>query len=658
MLAAAALIAAGAPDAAAVPCSTRHLTLFEIYDTAALVAVASVSNAPRPMTSGAVDLDIVEQLKGAPVEHARAKENGSCTAGFYNVRTGKLARTALVFVGTDGHAVGYWSGVVEQPTPEVLDAIRAWRDAGSDPGKRTAALVAAIESPDQELSADAAYYLADEPALLRALDTAQLDRIWAKAGGAQWGPEIILARRRGPQLIALRSARALPRDLAALTGFDFEATWRAVPSDALLTIIYTSGTTGAPKGVEITHTNMMFELRSFVAAGRSYTDSRVISFLPHAHIADRMATHYLAMSMGTTVTACPDPRQLFEHVPDAKPTEFTGVPRVWEKLKAALEARFAGEAPERKAAIKGALEASLAKVRLEQAGQPVPEALAMGVGRAEQMMFAPLRAALGLDQSRGFYVGAAPTPREVLEFFHALGMPITEVWGMSELSCVATTMPQGRIKIGTVGKAMPGVELRIADDGEVLVRGPLVMRGYRNLPQQTAETIDADGWLHTGDIGALDDEGFLKIVDRKKEILINAAGKNMSPSNIEARLKTSSPIIGQAVVIGDARPYNVALLVLDPDGAAAFAKAHGLDPSPAALVAAPEVQAELDRAMASANSHLSRVEQIKRHALLTAEWMPGGDELTPTMKLRRKPIAQKYAAQIEALYAGGGEPAE
>ncbi len=223
MLAAAALIAAGAPDAAAVPCSTRHLTLFEIYDTAALVAVASVSNAPRPMTSGAVDLDIVEQLKGAPVEHARAKENGSCTAGFYNVRTGKLARTALVFVGTDGHAVGYWSGVVEQPTPEVLDAIRAWRDAGSDPGKRTAALVAAIESPDQELSADAAYYLADEPALLRALDTAQLDRIWAKAGGAQWGPEIILARRRGPQLIALRSARALPRDLAALTGFDFEA---------------------------------------------------------------------------------------------------------------------------------------------------------------------------------------------------------------------------------------------------------------------------------------------------------------------------------------------------------------------------------------------------------------------------------------------------
>ncbi|MBZ0236527.1 MAG: AMP-binding protein, partial [Deltaproteobacteria bacterium] len=193
-------------------------------------------------------------------------------------------------------------------------------------------------------------------------------------------------------------------------GFDFEATWRATAPDALLTIIYTSGTTGAPKGVEITHANMMFELRSFWACGRGHTDSRVISFLPHAHIADRMATHYLAMCAGMQVTTCPDPRQLFEHVPDARPTEFTGVPRVWEKLKAALEARFAGEEAPKKAAIKGALEASLAKVRLEQAGQPVPPQLAEGVARAEQMMFAPLRAALGLDQARGFFVGAAPTP--------------------------------------------------------------------------------------------------------------------------------------------------------------------------------------------------------------------------------------------------------
>jgi long-subunit acyl-CoA synthetase (AMP-forming) len=439
-------------------------------------------------------------------------------------------------------------------------------------------------------------------------------------------------------------------DRRAPGGFDFESAWRAVTPDSLLTIIYTSGTTGPPKGVELTHANMLFQLRALMAVRDFPHDSRNISFLPHAHIADRMATHYMPMARGGTITCCPDPRLLFEHVPEVKPTEFTGVPRVWEKLKAALDAKFAAEEPGKRAAIKGAIDAALMKVRAEQAGQPVPEPLAAGVARAEQMIFAPLRAALGLGASRAFYVGAAPTPREVLEFFHALGMPIAEVWGMSELSCVATAMPEGKTKIGTVGKALPGVELRIADDGEVLVRGPLVMRGYRHMPEQTRETVDADGWLHTGDIGELDDEGFLKIVDRKKELIINAAGKNMSPANIEARIKTSSPLIGQACVIGDGKPYNVALLVLDPDGTAAFAKAHGLAGKLADLAEHPTIRAEIDRAIAAANEHLSRVEQIKRYALLPDEWLPGGDELTPTMKLKRKPIAHKYAARIDALY--------
>ncbi len=325
---------------------------------------------------------------------------------------------------------------------------------------------------------------------------------------------------------------------------------------------------------------------------------------------------------------------------------------MWEKLKAALEAKLAAEPPEKRAAIDGAIAAGLARVRAEQAGQPVPEALAAGVERAEQLVFAPLRAALGFDRARGFYVGAAPTPREVLEFFRAINIPIAEVWGMSELSCVATAMPPGRAKLGTVGKAVPGVELRIAADGEVLVRGPLVMRGYRNRPDHTRATIDADGWLATGDVGELDAEGFLRIVDRKKELIINAAGKNMSPANIGARIKTSSPLIGQAVVIGDARPYNVALVVLDPDGALAFCRARELDLPRARLVEHEAVRGEIDRAIAAANEHLSRVEQIKRYVLLSDEWLPGGDELTPTMKLRRKPIAAKYAAQIDALYAG------
>jgi long-subunit acyl-CoA synthetase (AMP-forming) len=200
---------------------------------------------------------------------------------------------------------------------------------------------------------------------------------------------------------------------------------------------------------------------------------------------------------------------------------------------------------------------------------------------------------------------------------------------------------------------MPGVELRLADDGELLVRGDTVMPGYRNQPEKTAETIDADGWLHTGDIATIDDDGFVRIVDRKKELIINAAGKNMSPANIEQQLKQGSPLIGQAIAIGDGRPYNVALIVLDPDASAAFARQRGLaDSSPAAMAAEATVLEEVTAGVARANEHLSRVEQIKRFAILPCDWPPAGDELTPTMKLKRKPINEKYRAEIEALYAG------
>jgi long-chain acyl-CoA synthetase len=227
----------------------------------------------------------------------------------------------------------------------------------------------------------------------------------------------------------------------------------------------------------------------------------------------------------------------------------------------------------------------------------------------------------------------------VLEFFDGLGMPIYEVWGMSETSCIVTINRPGATRFGSVGQPLDGMELWIADDGELLVRGPLVMAGYRNRPDQTAAAIDPDGWLHTGDVARIDDDGYVWIVDRKKELIITAAGKNLSPANIEARLKSSGPLIGQACVVGDRRPYIVALLVLDPDAAA------GLDPADPAVIA--RVQDEVD----AANAHLSRVEQVKRFRLLSAEWLPGGDELTPTMKLKRRPIAARYAGEIDALYA-------
>jgi len=338
---------------------------------------------------------------------------------------------------------------------------------------------------------------------------------------------------------------------------------------------------------------------------------------------------------------------------DTRPTVWGAVPRVWEKLKAALEAGFAAEPDEqRRAVVARALEQALALVRAEQAGEQVAAELRAECARADAEIFSELRVQLGLDQVRYLASGAAPIAPEVLEFFAALGLSICELWGMTETSLIATINPLEAIRIGTVGLPLPGLELSLADDGELLVRGPTIMRGYRNDPERTAEVIDSDGWLHTGDIAEIDADGYVSIVDRKKELIINSAGKNMSPANIENKLKASCALIGSAIAIGDRRPYNTALIVLDPVAAASFAAAHGLAArTPGELVAEPAIQAEIQAGVERANASLSRVEQIKRHTLLPEEWQPGGEELTPTMKLRRKPIAAKYEAAIDAMYA-------
>ena len=434
--------------------------------------------------------------------------------------------------------------------------------------------------------------------------------------------------------------------------FDFEASWRAVVPDDVLTLIYTSGTTGPPKGVQLTHANELAECRGIDAVGHPRPGGSVVSFLPHAHIADRGLSHYAQMVWGHTVTCCPEVTEVFAHVADCHPTFWGGVPRVWEKLKAALEAGIEADPDEQTRALtRGAIELGLRKIRAEQAGEPVAPALAEACERAEREVYSKIRAKLGLERCEWYMIGAAPCPLEVLEFFAAIGIPICEVWGMSELTSIATLVPPERLKLGTVGPPIPGVEIRLDSDGEILVRGDTVMAGYRNQPEKTAEAIDADGWLRTGDIGQIDEDGYLKIIDRKKELIINAAGKNMSPANIEQQLKIGSPLIGQAMAIGDRRPYNVALIVLDPDACAALAPRHGLsDASLEAMSREPVVLAEVAAGVERANSHLSRVEQIKRFEVLPCDWPPAGDELTPTMKLKRRPIAAKYAAEIDALY--------
>src|SRR3954447_18911203 len=431
-------------------------------------------------------------------------------------------------------------------------------------------------------------------------------------------------------------------------GFAGEAAADEVEPQDVLTLIYTSGTTGPPKGVQLSHSNIMSAVVAVQELIRLEPGARVISWLPAAHIAERNAHHYLPVVFAAEVTACPDRRQIAQFLPEVRPNWFFAVPRIWEKIKSGLEAMLASQPEENAKPVRDALDASLQKVRLDQKGEAVPQELADAVAQAEENLFSNLRKMLGLDEVVTVNVGAAPTPVEVLEFFHALGIEIAELWGMSETCGMGTVNPPGKVKIGTVGPAAPGIQVKLAEDGEVMVKGGCVMLGYRGMPDKTAETME-DGFLLTGDIGEIDDDGYLKIVDRKKELIITAAGKNLSPANIEARLK-QIPLVSQAVALGDRRRYISALLTLDPEAARAWASEHGSGDDLEALAGNEELIAEVEKGLGVANEEMARVEQVKRFKVLPTDWEPGGDELTPTMKLKRKPIAEKYAEEIDSLY--------
>jgi long-subunit acyl-CoA synthetase (AMP-forming) len=457
-------------------------------------------------------------------------------------------------------------------------------------------------------------------------------------------------------------AGTIPVDELVTAGsgdFDFESSWRAVQPDDIATLIYTSGTTGNPKGVEMTHTNLLFEAFAVEAVLGVEFGDRITSFLPSAHIADRMTGLYTQEVFGTQVTVVSDGRAIAAALPDVRPTIWGAVPRVWEKLKAAIEFSVVHEPDEEKRqALQWAMSVAAKRAAALCADEPLPDDVAAEWAKADELMLSKLREKLGFDQLRWAVSGAAPIPKETLAFFGGIGVQIVELWGMSELSCIATLSHPRDARLGTVGKLLPGLEGKIADDGEFLVRGPLVMKGYRKEPEKTAEAIDSEGWLHTGDILAMDDDGYLRIVDRKKELIINAGGKNMSPANIENTIKAACPLVGAMVAIGDSRPYNTALIVLDAESADPYAAQHGLtDPSPAALADDPGVTSAIAAGIAEGNAKLSRVEQIKRFRVLPTFWEPGGDEVTLTLKLRRRQINEKYAAEIDELYAPEPGPA-
>lgn len=381
-------------------------------------------------------------------------------------------------------------------------------------------------------------------------------------------------------------------DLLTTDAADFPSVASATDT---ATIIYTSGTTGPPKGVELTHRSILSIVTQLVEHIEAHSEMRMVSHLPMAHIAERVATHYLPIVCGCSVVCCPETSKLMPLLGKVQPDVFFSPPRLWEKLRAATASFVAaGTDP------------------------------------------AAIRHSIGFGRVKVALTGAAPCPPSVVEYFHSIGVPLRELYGMSETAGVVSIADID--DVGSVGKPLPINEVRLAEDGELLVRGPSLMSRYRNRPEETAATFDGEGWLRTGDLGRIDDDGRIWIIDRKKELIINASGKNMSPANIEERLRESGPLIGQACVIGNARPYNVALIVADPTFAADYASGDDL---------AAAIQVHVDRA----NERLARVEQIKRFALLQDEWLPDSDELTPTMKLKRRSIEGKYSKRIEAMYS-------
>ncbi|HEU4915309.1 MAG TPA: long-chain fatty acid--CoA ligase [Acidimicrobiia bacterium] len=422
----------------------------------------------------------------------------------------------------------------------------------------------------------------------------------------------------------------------------------AITPDTLATLIYTSGTTGTPKGVMISQRNVVWTAECLRRAADIDLGPRMVSYLPLAHIAERLATHYLATYLAGQVWYCPNLAGVLEYIQEARPTLFVGVPRVYEKFHSRLTARFAETHGVKKALLDRALHANKKRVLAEQDGKS-GSALA---GVLDSIVLSKVREQLGMDQVQLAITAAAPVNPDLVLFFQTLGIPLFELYGMSETTGPATTNLPGAFRLGSVGKALPGVEVRLAEDDELLMRGGVITDGYYKLPVDTAETFDAEGWLHSGDLARIDDDGFVWIVGRKKEIIITAGGKNIAPAKLETILG-NHPLISKACMVGDGRKFLAMIIALDHEEAPAWAEANGLVYEDlAAFSRLPEVAAEVERALAEANLTVSSVEQVKKWVVVPDEWTPDSGEVTPSLKLKRKIVLEKYADEIDSLYAG------
>lgn len=441
----------------------------------------------------------------------------------------------------------------------------------------------------------------------------------------------------------------LPQLAEQTPAADLEARIAAQSPDDCCTLIYTSGTTGDPKGVMITHDNIVWTTQQVVASVAVGQTDQIISYLPLSHIAEQVVSLHVPLLTGSTAWFAESLDQLGDNLREVRPTMFVGVPRVWEKIQAKMMAAGAQNSALKKKIAAWARKKGLAGTYAFQTGRPMPALH----GLADKLVFSKVREKLGFDRCKLFISTAAPISEDTLEFFHSLDIPITEVYGMSECTGPGTvSLPQPhKFRTKWAGPALQGAEVGIAADGEVLMRGRHVFKGYFKNEAATAETIDGDGWLHSGDVGQMDDQGFLQITDRKKELLITAGGENIAPQILEGKLK-AIPAISQAVVIGDRRKYLAALFALDPEKVASEAVAAGSGARDSKAASQCDVfRAYIQTQLDGVNTTLARVQTIKKFVILPAELSVEGGELTPTMKLKRRIVNEKYTAEIESMYA-------
>ncbi|HWD01429.1 MAG TPA: AMP-binding protein [Amycolatopsis sp.] len=547
--------------------------------------------------------------------------------------------------------------------------------AGLGLGKRDRMLIMAASCPDHLIADLAAVHLAAIPCTAYATLSPEQIRYVARhsaapvvvLGGAgeleRWLPVLddlpalrhvvvmdAAAMPDGDRFVSFAEVRETGRAALAADPGVFDRTWQPIEPDDPLSMIYTSGTTGDPKGVVLSHRNAVHEGLAVQLLHDAPMHAKNIAYLPLAHIAERELSIYLPLLWAGHVHTVADASGVVAALAQVHPESFFGVPRVWEKMVAGMKNMLGSVPEDRREALLAANALLQEGYKLRSAGEEVPAELAERIAKADDTVLAPVRALLGLDQVLVASSGAAALPVEVLYFIAGLGIEIKEVWGLSETTGAATSNSAGSFRADTVGKPLEGVEVKVADDGELLVRGPIVFLGYLQADGSIAPATDADGWYATGDIGTIDEDGFVRITDRKKELIITSSGKNIAPTRIEGLLK-EHPLIGQAVALGDDRPYVTALIVLDDEIAPAWATANGLPARDLdALAADPKVQEEIERAVASANSRLARIEQIKRYHVITRPWTPETGELTPTLKLKRRVINDRYGDTITALY--------